>query len=126
MEKNKNLAVSVSERLKYVMAKRKLSISELSRLANVPFTSLSGYVSGKFVPKLETVRKLASAMGVSVAWMVGELPLEDINTPVNITLEKEQEKSFLKFFSTLDYDKQVILFDTIKGLVYSDKLLTDL
>ena len=65
-------------------------------------------------------------MGVSIAWMAGELPLEDINTPVDVTQKEEQEKAFLKFFSTLDYDKQERLFNTIKGLVYSDKVLTGL
>ncbi len=126
MEKNENAAVSMSERLKYVMAKRKLSITELSRLANVPFSSLSGYVSGKYVPKLETVCKLASAMGVSIAWMAGELPLEDIDTPVNISMKEEQEKAFLKYFSSLDYGQQAILFNSIKGLVYSDNVSTGL
>jgi hypothetical protein len=60
------------------------------------------------------------------AMSMSELPLEDINTSVDITLKEKQEKAFIKFFSTLDYDKQERLFNTIKGLVYSDKLLTDL
>lgn len=70
---------TVSYRLKYALRVRKLSATELSRLSNVPFSSISGYLSGKFQPKTRTLIHFAECLGTSLKWLAGEAALNAIN-----------------------------------------------
>jgi transcriptional regulator with XRE-family HTH domain len=49
-----------------------LSLRQLARVANVHFVSLARLEAGRFDPRLSTLRKLAKALNVTIAELVGE------------------------------------------------------
>ena len=106
----------INARLRYALRVRRLSSSELCRLTGIPFSSISGYVSGKFTPKITTVCKIANAMGVSINWLVGNLPLNDINMPDYVPIDDKNEIELLQHFRSLNLDGQAMAVNIIKGL----------
>ena len=61
------------EKLDYLMKEKKLNKSKLSVLADVPYTTIVGlYTKGYENTKLTTIRKIASALGVTLDYLVGD------------------------------------------------------
>lgn len=61
----------VAKRIKEAMELRGMSQSELARAAGIDKSSLSRYLSGAYAPKQKAIGKLAQALHVSPAWMIG-------------------------------------------------------
>ena len=61
-----------AERLKYAMEQRGMKASELSRRAEVSKARISQYIHGRYVPGADGVCRLASVLGVSESWLVGQ------------------------------------------------------
>lgn len=70
---------TISYRLNHALQMRRLSPTELSRLSGIPFSSICGYLSGKYQPKVKTLILFADSLGTSVKWLAGITPLEGIN-----------------------------------------------
>lgn len=76
-KKNKNTheriikMASFDERLKAAMKIKGISQSGLCQLTSTPKSAMSQYVSGKFIPRQDRAEKLASALGVELAWLLG-------------------------------------------------------
>jgi len=58
--------------LKKLRKERHISQHELARLARVPQSAISMIETGKSEPKIATVKKLASALGVHILVLLGE------------------------------------------------------
>lgn len=66
-----------SYRLKKAMDIRNIKASELSEKAHIPKSSISQYLSGLYEAKQKTIFKLALALNVSEAWLMGlDVPME--------------------------------------------------
>lgn len=60
---------TIASRIRTVRQERKLTIAELCTLAGLHPTQLGQYERGGSEPKLGTVSRLATALGVKPAWL---------------------------------------------------------
>lgn len=61
-------------RLREIRARRGVTLRELKRLSGVPVSCLALYEAGQGDPQLSTLRRLAKALNVTVAELIGEKP----------------------------------------------------
>ena len=67
----------VSERLKYAMQLRNKKQVDLVRMTGIGKSSICTYISGEYEPKQTNTYKLASALNVNPAWLMGQdVPME--------------------------------------------------
>ena len=60
------------KRLRQLREQRGYSLRKLAEVSRVHFVSLARLEAGELDPRLSTVRKLAKALGVTVAELIGE------------------------------------------------------
>ena len=63
--------LSLGENLKAVLDEQKVTQKDLARKLNIAPTTLNGYISNKREPDLETLKKIAQALGVTVDYLLG-------------------------------------------------------
>ena len=61
-----------SERLKQAIQTNNMKQSELVSKTGIPKSSISSYLSGKYIPKQTNIYKLADVLKVSPAWLMGK------------------------------------------------------
>jgi len=67
-------SVNLSKRIKELRAKNKLSQDQLSKRANLPFSTLAKIESGYTPnPSMETLIKIADAFGVGIDDLLGRI-----------------------------------------------------
>ncbi len=57
-------------RIKKIMAAKGISQAELVRRTGIRASSISDWLSGKYTPKQDKIDLMASALGVSPAWLM--------------------------------------------------------
>ena len=73
----------VSERLRYAMKLRNKKQVDLVRMTGIGKASICTYLSGAYEPKQTNTYKLASALNVNPAWLMGQdVPMETDAAPV--------------------------------------------
>jgi transcriptional regulator with XRE-family HTH domain len=91
--------------------------ADLCRLANVPKSSLSLYLSGAYDPKQDRLQDMAQALNVSEAWLMGyDVPMErqePKKSPEEPKLS-EGEKMLLDLFRKVPEDKQQLVLQMIE------------
>lgn len=91
-----------SEKLKELMKIKGLNQSELSELCGVSQNSISRWLSGKAEPSISNTIAVARALGVTVADLTGEEPLELKPADRKLLALPEEDKQialeFLAFF----------------------------
>jgi transcriptional regulator with XRE-family HTH domain len=90
--------------------------SELCKLANVPKSSLSLYLSGAYEPKQDRIYAMAKALNVSEAWLMGyDVPKErETNSPEELKLS-EGEKMWLELYHRLSGNTREVLIETLNS-----------
>lgn len=79
----KNKVDSFSSRLCKAISLRGLTQSDLCNMTGIPKSAMSQYCSGSFEPKQIRTDKIASALRVNVAWLMGfDVPM-DINADLS-------------------------------------------
>lgn len=74
------------EKLDYLMEKRSINKSKLSKMSGVPYTTIDGfYKKGYENTKLSTIRKLSEALNVSLDYLFDETPDEESPSAVETT-----------------------------------------
>lgn len=63
--------------LRQAMDERKLKAIDVSRISGIGSGAMSMYLSGARIPKIQTVKKIANAMNVSVLYFLGLDVLQD-------------------------------------------------
>ena len=66
------VTMSVIVKLKRLRKKRGLSLRKLAEMSGVHYVSIIRLESGNYDPRLSTLRKLAKALHVTVAELIGE------------------------------------------------------
>lgn len=61
----------LKDRLKIALETRRMTAAELARQSGVDKGAISHYLKGEFTPKSEAVGKMARALDVSPAWLLG-------------------------------------------------------
>lgn len=68
----------VCKRLKAVVDLRQIKPIKLAEITGIDKGSISSYLSGRYVPKSKNIYKLAKALNVSPAWLLGyDVPMEE-------------------------------------------------
>lgn len=62
---------SIKNRIKEGMRMRKISAAHLAKISGVSEASISNYLNDKVKPKTNNIQKLASALEVNEAWLMG-------------------------------------------------------
>lgn len=66
-----------SERIVQALLATNMKQSELCRKTGIPKSAMSQYIKGSFEPKQDRVYKIAEALGVSEAWLMGfDVPMK--------------------------------------------------
>ena len=108
---------SCGSRISKALAIRGMRPAELCRLANVPKSSLSLYISGAYEPKQDRIYDIAKALDVSEAWLIGyDVPMErkkEISSDeVQLT---EGEKQMLELFKLVPEEQQPLVLEMIRA-----------
>lgn len=115
---------SCGERIQKALDFKGMTRSELCKLANVPKSSLSLYLSEAYEPKQDRIYAMALALNVSEAWLMGyDVPMErQANTPDEPKLT-EGEKMLLDLFRQIPEDQQKAFLEM--GRIYASSLKKD-
>lgn len=62
---------TIRNRIKEGMRMRKINAAQLAKLSGVSEASISNYLNDKVKPKTNNIQKLASAIEVNEAWLMG-------------------------------------------------------
>jgi len=74
----------ISDRIKEAMSIRNLRQAEIVERTGINKGALSSYLSGRYKPKQENIYRLAEALNVNEAWLMGaDVPMERMNRSVN-------------------------------------------
>ena len=114
---------TISDRIKKALKIRGMKQADLCKLANIPKSSLSQYLSGDFEPKQDRIYLISKALNVSEAWLMGfDVPMErkEINpsSPPEPELS-EGEKMLLDLFRRVPEDKQQLVLQMIRAALGS-------
>ena len=104
------------QRINKALAIRGMRQAELCKLAKVPKSSLSLYLSGAYEPKQDRIYSMAQALNVSEAWLMGyDVPMEPATStpPTNPELS-EGERMMLELFNKVPKDKQEMVLQMIR------------
>ena len=108
-----------SKRIAVALKIRGMKQYELCKLANVPKSSLSLYLSGAYEPKQDRVYDLAKVLNVNEAWLMGyDVPMERQKNPSPDNVAEpdltEGEKMLLDLFRRIPEDKQELVLQMIR------------
>lgn len=110
---------SCSKRISEALRIKGMKQNELCKLANVPKSSLSLYLSGAYEPKQDRVYDMAKALNVNEAWLMGyDVPMERKKNPSPDKVAEpdltEGEKMLLDLFRRVPEDKQELVLQMIR------------
>ena len=108
-----------SKRIAEALKIKGLKQAELCKIANVPKSSLSLYLSGAYEPKQDRVYDIAKALNVSEAWLMGyDVPMERQDRKKTVPPEEpkltEGEAMLLDIFRRVPEDKQELVLQMIR------------
>lgn len=112
----RNRIESCGKRIETALVIKGMTRGDLCRLANVPKSSLSLYLSGAYEPKQDRIYNMAKALNVSEAWLMGyDVPMEreTISPSENLTLS-EGETLMLELFRQIPENKQQVVLEMIR------------
>ena len=81
----------IKDRLNEAMKLRGLNITELAELSGLNKSTVSRYLSGTCIPRSIAIGKMATALGVSPAWVLGYDVTIDGQEPMHVDLDKLNE-----------------------------------
>lgn len=106
----KERIASCGDRISVALAFRRMKQADLCKLADVPKSSLSLYLSGAYEPKQDRIYSMAKALDVSEAWLMGyDVPMEKEKTPEEPALSEGEQKLLELFRSVPDDKKDLVL-----------------
>ena len=118
---------TISARIKKALKFKGMKQADLCKLANIPKSSLSQYLSGDFEPKQDRIYLIAKALNVSEAWLMGfDVPMERQESKPFSPSEPqltEREKMLLELFRRIPADQQKAFLDM--GRIYANSLKKD-
>ncbi len=111
----KERVASCGHRISKALNLRDMKQSELCKLANVPKSSLSLYLSGAYEPKQDRIYAMAKALNVSEAWLMGyDVPMEKEKISPEEPKLSEGEKMLLDLFRQVPEDQQQLVLGMIR------------
>lgn len=65
------MTLNIGQRLSEAMARKKMKNVQLSKATGISTVNICNYKKNKYSPKADNIAKLAAALGVSEAWLLG-------------------------------------------------------
>ena len=111
-----NKIESCGKRIEIALSIRNMKQSQLSKLANVPKSSLSLYIKGAYEPKQDKIYAMAQVLKVSETWLMGYDTDMERNRVFNSTSNEltENEKTMLDLFRLIPEKQQLVLMQMIR------------
>lgn len=110
---------SCSQRISEALKHRNMKQADLCKLAKVPKSSLSLYLSGAYEPKQDRIYDMARVLNVSEAWLMGyDVPMDrkDIKKPSPEEMKlNEGEQMLLELFRKIPEDQQGLVLNLIRA-----------
>lgn len=79
----------IKDRLNEAMQLRGMNATELAQKTGLNKSSVSRYLSGENIPRSLAIGKMANALGVNPAWVLGyDVPMEEGSPQIRIDVEK--------------------------------------
>lgn len=105
------------KRIERALNIRGMKQADLCKLAHIPKSSLSLYLSGAYEPKQDRVYEMAIALNVSETWLMGyDVPMEREDTPSSDPIKlTEREKIILELFRRIPESQQDVVIRMIRG-----------
>lgn len=111
----KERIASCGQRISIALAKRGMRQAELCKLAQVPKSSLSLYLSGAYEPKQDRIYAMAKALNVSEAWLMGyDVPMEKEKISPEEPKLSEGERMLVDLFRLVPQEKQDMILEMIR------------
>jgi transcriptional regulator with XRE-family HTH domain len=113
----KERIASCGKRIEDALRIKGIKRSDLCRLANIPKSSLSLYLSDAYEPKQDRVYDIAKVLNVSEAWLMGyDVPMEREKriSPDEPTLT-EGETMLLELFRQIPEDAQKMYLEVLRA-----------
>ncbi len=106
-------------RLEELRKKENLSMREMAKKLNMPYTTYVNYEKGTREPNSETLIMLAKFFDVSVDYLIGNVVMvaqnnKEIKKPTDISVDELSELN--KIFSTLSPEQQAAAKDYLRFL----------
>lgn len=112
----KERVASCGQRISKALMIRDIKQSDLCKLANVPKSSLSLYLSGAYEPKQDRIYSMAKALNVNEAWLMGyDVPMEREKISPEEPELSEGEKMLLDLFRQVPEDQQQLVLGMIRA-----------
>ena len=96
------LTVKISERIAQALEIRNMKQSELVEKTGIGKSSISTYISGSYEPKQRNIYKIAKALDVNEAWLMGLDVSMERNNYVNTLQVTKQEEQLLATYNKLN------------------------
>lgn len=110
-----NKIESCGRRIEKALRIRNMKQSQLSKLANIPKSSLSLYLKGAYEPKQDKIYTMAKALNVSDAWLMGyDVDMERYNNNSNNIELTESENAMIELFRQIPDNQQKILMQILR------------
>lgn len=124
---NLRIAEPCAARIRKALSIRNMTQTELCARAKISKSSLSEYLSGKYIPRQDKVFILAKALDVDPVWLWGydvpmekpEEPVETKSSPSELQLT-EGEKMMLEVFRLIPEEQQRVFLEM--GRAYANSL----
>lgn len=95
------------EKLDYLMEKRSINKSKLSKMSGVPYTTIDGfYKKGYENTKLSTIRKISEALNVSLDYLFDESSDEKSPSTAETALGEELKQEIIRLAGDLSPEHQ--------------------
>lgn len=79
----------IKDRLNKALQLRGMTAAELSRKTGINKSSLSRYLTGESIPRSLAIGKMAEALHVSPAWVLGyDVPMDDGTPYIHLDIDK--------------------------------------
>ena len=79
----------IKDRLNKALQLRDMTAAELSRKTGINKSSLSRYLTGESIPRSLAIGKMAEALHVSPAWVLGyDVPMDDGTPYIHLDIDK--------------------------------------
>ena len=108
-----------SNRIREALSIRGMKQADLCRITKIPRSAMSQYLRGTFEPKQDRIYKMAQALNVSEAWLMGlDVPMKRQHTsaPPGKTELSEEEKLWLEVYHKISPEMRELLIAITKTL----------
>lgn len=99
----------IKDRLNEALKIRNMTAADLSKKSGIAKSSLSRYLTGENIPRSIAIGKMATALNVSPAWLLG----------YNVTINGEDPEAVIIDIDALNENNRALLFAYYQALIDS-------